>query len=69
LYTTEELRSIVNQVKSEAKPKNLKILDELRYIFENDLNINSKDSKTTVKYLKNVGPEEFRTTLKQEDAQ
>ena len=28
-----------------------------------------RDRKATVKYLKNLGPEEFRNTLKQEDAQ
>ena len=42
---------------------------EFRELFEGDLNVMLKDRKATVKYLKNMGPEEFRTTLRQEDSQ
>jgi hypothetical protein len=55
LFTTQELKNLVLKVRAEAKERKLKVLEELRYIFEDDLNIQAK-SRATVQYLKNLGP-------------
>ena len=64
LFTTQELRHLASNLRTQAKQNKLRLLDELRYIFEDDLSVQTK-TRPTVQYLKNLGPEEFKLSNQQ----